>query len=296
MDNNPYQLDKKLVRESFDRAAARYDEVAVLQRKIGRRLLERLDLIKLQPQRIVDIGAGTGELSTALTKRYKGSEVLTLDLSPAMLKHARQRRGMVDKWFGKQHFVCADLEQLPLADNSADMIFSNFAIQWCSDLDLAFSEFQRVLRSNGLLLFTTFGPDTLKELRQAWRAVDDNIHVNSFIDMHDIGDALLRARLSDPVMDTERLTLTYKDGMDLMHDLKAMGAHNVTCGRNHALTGKQKLKRMLIAYEQFRSGAGRLPATHEVVYGHAWGSDAKPDQQLRDGTAHIPLSEIKFKR
>ena len=293
MHQDPYQLDKRLVRESFDRAAASYDEVALLQQEVGRRLLERLDLIKLQPKRIVDIGAGTGELSSALGRHYKGCEVITLDLAPNMLKQARKRQGIVDRWFGKQRFICGDAEQLPLADNSIDMVFSNFAIQWCSDLDQAFKEFQRVLKPGGLLLFTTFGPDTLKELRQAWRAVDDTVHVNSFIDMHDIGDALLRAKLSDPVMDTERLTLTYQDGMKVMRDLKAMGAHNVTSGRHHGLTGKQKLKQMLTAYEQYRNAEGQLPASYEVVYGHAWGSNAQPQQQVDDNEVHIPLTQLK---
>jgi malonyl-CoA O-methyltransferase len=293
MDNTPYQLDKRLVRESFDRAAHSYDEVAILQREIGQRLLERLDLIKLQPQTIVDIGAGTGELGAALAKRYKDSEVILLDLAPRMLKLARQRQGMMERWFGKQRFVCGDAEQLPLADNSVDMLFSNFALQWCSDLDRAFAEFQRVLRPGGLLLFTTFGPDTLTELRQAWRAVDDAVHVNTFIDMHDIGDALMRARLAEPVMDAERLTLTYQDGMGVMRDLKAMGAHNVSAGRHHGLTGKQKLQQMLTAYEQFRDSEGLLPASYEVVYGHAWGSEAQPGQRSEDGAVHIPLSQLK---
>ncbi len=290
MDNTPYQLNKRLVRESFDRAAPGYDDVALLQQTIAQRLLERLDLIKLQPQRILDVGAGTGQLTLQLTRRYKNCEVIALDLAPAMLKLARQRLGMLDKWFGKQRFICGDADHLPLADNSVDMIISNFAIQWCSDLDQTFTEFQRVLKPDGLLLFTTFGPDTLKELRQAWRTVDDAIHVNSFIDMHDIGDAMMRAKFSDPVMDTERLTLTYKDGMAVMRDLKAMGAHNVSAGRSHALTGKQKLQQMLCAYDKFKNSDGLLPATYEVVYGHAWG--AAPAPQHHDGEIHIPLTQI----
>ncbi|MDZ4261726.1 MAG: malonyl-ACP O-methyltransferase BioC [Pseudomonadota bacterium] len=290
MDNTPYQLNKRLVRESFDRAAPGYDDVALLQQTIAQRLLERLDLIKLQPQRILDVGAGTGQLTLQLTRRYKNCEVIALDLAPAMLKLARQRLGTLDKWFGKQRFICGDADHLPLADNSVDMIISNFAIQWCSDLDQTFTEFQRVLKPDGLLLFTTFGPDTLKELRQAWRTVDGAIHVNSFIDMHDIGDAMMRAKFSDPVMDTERLTLTYKDGMAVMRDLKAMGAHNVSAGRSHALTGKQKLQQMLSAYDKFKNSDGLLPATYEVVYGHAWGTTPAP--QHHDGEIHIPLTQI----
>lgn len=293
MDNSQYQLDKRLIRESFDRAAAGYDEVAILQQEVGQRLLERLELIKLEPSRIIDVGAGTGQLSSELARRYKGSEVIAVDLAPKMLNQARQRLGMTARWFGKQRFLCGDADHLPLADNSVEMIFSNFAIQWCSDLDQTFVEFQRVLKPGGLLLFTTFGPDTLKELRQAWRAVDDAVHVNSFIDMHDIGDAMLRAGFSDPVMDTERLTLTYKDGMAVMRDLKAMGAHNISAGRNHSLTGKAKLKQMLAAYEGFRNDEGLLPASYEVVYGHAWGAENVSQAAPSDGAVHVALDQIK---
>ncbi len=296
MHQDQYQLDKRLIRESFNRAASSYDELALLQQEVGQRLLERLELIKLEPKRIIDIGAGTGQLSQELSQRYKKCEVIAYDIAPEMLKKARQRQNITARWFGKQRFLCGDAEHLPLADNSVDMIFSNFAIQWCSDLDQAFREFQRVLKPEGLLLFTTFGPDTLKELRQAWKAVDNDVHVNSFIDMHDIGDALIRAKVSDPVMDTEKLTLTYKEGMGVMRDLKAMGAHNVTAGRNHTLTGKQKLQQMLSAYEQFRNAEGLLPATYEVVYGHAWGTDIKPKPQLEEGAVAVPISEIKFNR
>lgn len=294
MHQDIYQLDKRLVRAAFDRAATNYDAVALLQQEIGRRLLERLELIKLQPQRIVDVGAGTGELSHNLSKRYKGCEVISLDLATNMLKQARQRQNTLDKWFGKQRFVCGDAEHLPFTDNSVDMLFSNFALQWCPDLDQTFAEFQRVLKPNGLLLFTTFGPDTLKELRQAWHKVDETVHVNTFIDMHDIGDAMIRAHFGDPVMDAEHMTLTYKDGFGVMRDLKSMGAHNVTAGRNHGLTGKHKLQQMLSAYEEFRSTDGQLPATYEVIYGHAWGSEPSTKQQQNtDDLVHVPLSQLR---
>jgi len=289
-----YQLNKRLIRESFDRAASSYDEVAILQQEVGQRLLERLELIKLQPQRLIDVGAGTGAISHQLARRYDRCEVITFDLASQMLKQARQRLSLTSRWFGRQRFLCGDAEQLPLADNSVDMIFSNFAIQWCPDLDQTFREFQRILKPEGLLLFTTFGPDTLKELRQAWQAVDKAVHVNSFIDMHDIGDALMRAQLGDPVMDTENLTLTYQDGMGVMRDLKAMGAHNVTAGRNHGLTGKQKLQQMLANYEAFRNSDGLLPATYEVIYGHAWGTNKTPTQHAEESsTVRIPISHIQ---
>jgi len=176
-----------------------------------------------------------------------------------------------------ESYRCGDAEDLPLADNSVDLIFSSLTLQWCGELDRAFAEFKRVLKPEGLLMFSSFGPDTLKELRESWRLADmstdernEKMHVNDFIDMHDIGDALLRAGLSDPVMDVENFTLTYSDAYQLMRELKALGAHNVANARRHSLTGKTRLKNMVSEYENFRVD-GLLPATYEVVYGHAWG-------------------------
>jgi malonyl-CoA O-methyltransferase len=189
-----------------------------------------------------------------------------------------QQARRIKPWLSKLRFVCGDIESLPFADASADMIFSNLCLQWARDLDQTFAEFRRVLKADGVLMFTTFGPDTLKELRHSWAQVDDRIHVNSFIDMHDIGDALLRAGLSEPVMDVEQFTLTYPDVRGLMRDLKQVGAHNVTQGRRRSLTGKSRLSAMQQAYEGFRQG-DVLPASYEVVYGHAWiGATARPSQ------------------
>lgn len=259
-------LHKHSLRTAFDRAAERYDEVAVLQREVGERIMQRLEYVRIEPATILDVGAGTGVFSQALSRRYGKSRVLALDLAPRMLAQARRRKG----WFSRQGFVCGDAESLPIADASIDLIFSNFTLQWCSELDRTFAEFRRVLRPGGLLMFSTLGPDTLKELRQSWRAVDDAPHVHDFLDMHDIGDALLRAGLSDPVMDVENFTLTYPDAMQLMRELKIIGAHNAAMHRKQGLTGKGELKKMLAAYETLRRD-GMLPASYEVVYGHAWG-------------------------
>lgn len=280
--------DKRRVREAFDRAAARYDEAAVLQREVGTRLVERLELIRLQPERILDLGAGTGHCSAALAARYPKARLLSLDLAPGMLQRARSR---LNWWQRRRHqYVCADAEALPLADASVDLLFSNLTLQWCADLERTFAEFRRVLRPGGLLLFSTFGPDTLKELRAAWAAVDGGAHVNEFVDMHDIGDAMLRARLADPVMDREDITLTYGEVRTLLHDLKAIGAHHVNAGRAPGMTGKGKFRRMLEAYEAYRRD-GRLPATYEVLYGHAWALEAAP-QTGPEGEVHIGLEQI----
>jgi malonyl-CoA O-methyltransferase len=257
--------DKRQARRSFESAAGCYDQAAVLQREVGERLLERLDLMKLQPERVLDLGTGTGQCIAGLLGRYAKTEVVALDIAFPMLAHARKR----GRWLRRPRCVCADAERLPFADNSFDLLFSNLMLQWCVDLDRAFAEFQRVLRPGGLLLFSSFGPDTLKELRSSWQSVDDYSHVNAFLDMHEVGDALLRARFADPVMDVERLTVTYPDVWKLMRELKQIGAHNVTAGRSRGLTGKARMQQLVAAYEQYRF-SGVLPASYEIVNGHAW--------------------------
>ncbi len=284
MAYDPGRIDKAQARHAFGRAAASYDGMAVLQREIGARMAERLDLIKLVPQRVLDAGCGTGAETARLLKRYPKAEVVALDFAEPMLSRARNRGG----WWRKPHCVCADLEALPLAADSVDLLWSNLALQWLNDLDTAFAEAWRVLRPGGLFMFTSFGPDTLKELRAAWAAVDGASHVSPFLDMHDVGDALVRARFADPVMDAEQLTLTYRDARQLMAELKGIGAHNVTSARPRGLTGKTRLSTMLSAYEGFRVD-GRLPATYEVVYGHAW---APAQKTGGDGEVRIAVDAI----
>jgi malonyl-CoA O-methyltransferase len=283
--------DKRLVRAAFEKAAARYDEAAVLQREIGTRLLERLELMKLAPQRMLEVGSGTGFCSTQLAARYPQAQFIALDIAHGMLRNARQRFGWWQRLRRGPGFVCADAESLPLADAAVDLLFSNVTLQWCNDPEHTFAEFMRVLKPGGLLLFSTFGPDTLKELRAAWRTVDDAMHVNLFSDMHDLGDGLLRNGFADPVMDREDIVLTYSDARTLMRDLKTIGAHNVNRGRHSGLTGKNKLNAMLAAYEQFRRD-GRLPASYEIVYGHAW-APLTPRQQRHDGTTTISFAQLQ---
>lgn len=264
MTDSPYQRDQALLRRNFDRAAGGYDQVAALQRVVGSRLLERLDPIRLSPRRIIDLGAGTGRLAAQLTRRYAEAEVAQLDLAFNMLAESRRRKPLA-----RQHFLCAAAERLPLIDACVEFVFSNLMLQWASRLDRALAEARRVLKPEGLILFSTLGPGSLAELRESWARVDDRVHVNAFIDMHDVGDALIRAGFADPVMETEDFTLLYDDGLALMRELQQLGASNVNKGRPRALTGKRKLHGMLTEYETRRQD-GSLPATFEVVYGHAW--------------------------
>jgi len=280
-------IDKQQMRLAFARAAQDYDAAAVLQREVGDRLLERLDYIHFTPDTILDVGAGTGYCTGLLHKHYPKARVLALDIAQPMLRYARHKSSLWSRLRNKTEYLCADAEALPLADNSVDMVFSNLTLQWVNQLEQTLSEFKRVLRPGGMLLFSTFGPDTLIELQQAWRAVDSYTHVNAFIDLHDIGDAMLRVQLAEPVMDAERFTLTYPDVFKLMRELKAIGAHNVTQQRARGLTGKTAFKRVQQEYEQFRQ-QDVLPASYEVVYGHAWA----PAQQ-EPGVATVMLDHIQ---
>ncbi len=285
---NEFLIDKRQMRRAFSRAAQNYDATAVMQREVCSRMLERLDYIKLQPAHILDAGSGTGWGTRQLTQRYPGAQTIALDIAIGMLQTARGRSGWWQKLFGgaKQMPVCADIEALPLASDSVEMVWSNLAVQWCNDLPAVLIELHRVLKVDGLLMFSTFGPDTLKELRQAFNGVDQHNHINRFTDMHDIGDMLVHGGFADPVMDMEYITLTYDDVRGVLQDLKTIGAHNATAGRSPGLMGKNAWARLIDNYERLRSN-GKLPATFEVVYGHAW----KPQPRVtRDGAAIIQTS------
>ncbi len=269
MSDNPV-LDKRVVRRSFDRAAPTYDAAAVLQHEVCLRSLERLDFIRHAPARILDAGCGTGNAWRGLAARYPGARLVALDLAPGMLRQASATVAWHQRLLGRAPAaICGDLEQLPLAAGCIDLAWSNLALQWVNVLPQAFAEMRRVLAPGGLFMFTTFGPDTLKELRAAQTGTDGHTHVSDFIDMHDIGDLLVQAGFADPVIDMETFTLTYSDVKALMRDLKAIGARNAAANRPPALSGKAWLEAVTRNYEPLRRD-GKLPATFEVVYGHAW--------------------------
>lgn len=283
---NPFDIDLGQLRRNMDLAAPLYDEAAMLQREVCERLLERLELVRLNPGRALDAGCRTGQLAAGLARRYRRAGISALDLSTAMLTRARSRQGL----FRKFQRICGALADLPLAGDSHDLVVSNLALHWDASLDPIFSEFARVLRPGGLLSFATFGPDTLKELRQAWSSADACSHVNLFMDMHDVGDALVRAGFADPVLDVEHITVHYSDLQALVTDLRNTGESNLTAGRSRGLTSVARYRALTTAYEALRGPAG-LPATYEVIYGHAWAC-APVQRSSPDGETMIPLANL----
>jgi len=279
-------VDKHQLRRSFEKAAASYDAAAVLQHEVCRRMLSRLDYVRHEPAAILDAGTGTGNVIAALRSRYPRASIYALDIALAMVRRAQARVPWWRRLAGGGVLpICGDLERLPLRAGAVAMVWSNLALQWVDEPQRAFAELRRVIAPGGLLMFSTFGPDTLKELRQAYQAADRYNHVNRFVDMHDLGDMLLHAGFAEPVMDMEYITLTYADVRALMRDLKAIGAHNVTAGRRHGMTARAILEAVERSYETMRR-EGRLPATFEVVYGHAWAPAART---TADGKPIIPI-------
>jgi len=250
------------IRNNFNVASSNYDDNAFLQNEIANRLSEKLKVISIKPQTIIDLGSGTGLLSNKTAEIFPNANLVCVDFAQkSLLKNPQNLK------------VCANAYELPFASNSVDFIVSNLMMQWCPDLKTLFNECFRVLKPQGLFLFTTFGPDTLKELKRSWSAVDSSAHVNNFIDMHDIGDQMLQSGFQSPIMEMENIILTYEKVLDLMHDLKSIGAQNVS-DRSKTLTGKTKFKKMIEMYESYRSD-GKLPATYEVIYGHAWKNEKR---------------------
>lgn len=272
--SKPFSYDYKKVRHNFDRSSTTYDEAAVLQREIADRLLQRLEYIQKSPEMILDLGSGTGYVTKYLLDNYKQATLTAIDLSPKMCDVTKQQGG----WFRKPQVVCANAQELPFADNAFDCVISSLMLQWCDDLEQTFTGINRVLKSEGLFSFSTFGPDTLKELNLAWQAVDDHAHTHPFIDMHDVADTLLTAGFEQPVVDMEMITLTYSSVHLLLKDLKMIGANNALTHRAKGLTGRQTIRKLEEAYEKFRTDDGLYPLSYEVIYGHCWGKPSLEDK------------------
>jgi malonyl-CoA O-methyltransferase len=288
--SDEFFLDPRTVRRSFDRACRTYDAAAAVQGEIRTRMLERLDIVRLQPTTVLDLGAGTGHASRELKRRYPSAQVIALDSSLAMLRASAPQQRFLRRFAP----VCGDAHRLPVRSQSFDLVLSNLLLEWCHEPDAVFGEVARVLRPKGLFTFTTVGPDTLKEVRELWRGVDPFTHVHRFIDMHDLGDALLRAGFAEPVMDTERLTVTYRDLSTLLDEIRGSGARNIAQGRPHGLTGRARGALVRSRSEELVRN-GPLCVSVEVIHGHAWSVGERTSRRVGDEVL-VSLDSLRTRR
>jgi len=285
--NTPEGLDARSVRRWFDRASKTYAGVASLQGEVREELLARLDFFDLSPGVVLDLGAGLGESTLALRRRFPRACVIPVDLSSAML---RQGVGRGSFW-RRPMALCADTRRLPLADGTVDLAFSSLMLQWCDVPLLAFREIARVLRPGGLLLASTFGPLTLQELRSAWASADTTPHVSQFPDLPELAGQLSAGGFQEPVLDIEQQQRYYPDSMALQRELQALGARNADHARRRSLTGKSRWRAMTAQYETRRMAQG-LPATWELIYMAAFsGGPARPLAEA--GEQRFPASAIR---
>jgi malonyl-CoA O-methyltransferase len=260
------------IQRRFDRAAAGFDDADFVHAVTRDGVFRRLQPLLLTPKTILDLGSATGAMGRLLRKRFKRAHIVSLDLSYAMLERGRTDRS----WFSRSSFVQGDAHQLPFAEASFDIVVANQALPWAPNPQPVFEEVSRVLRDGGVFAFATLGPDSLQEIGRAWATVDSGAHVQRFPDMHDIGDGLVRAGLRDPVLDVDRLSVSYEDTDSLFADLTRAGARNVLADRSNGMVGKKKFRAMADALAA--SGAsGRVMLELELVYGHCWGSGPKND-------------------
>ncbi|MEO6078190.1 MAG: malonyl-ACP O-methyltransferase BioC [Steroidobacteraceae bacterium] len=286
-------IDPAAVARSFGAASSSYDAAAGLQTAVRNELLSRLDLLRQTPRAVLDLGAGTGVAAAEIKRRFRRAAVTAADIAAPMLQVARRR----SRFWRPIRCVEADARALPFDDASFDLVFTSLMLQWLQPPDAALREIRRVLKPGGLLLASSFGPETLQELRSAWAAADNGVHVNEFIDMHDLGSALGRAGFMEPVLDVDRHRRHYRDTRALMQELKALGAHNLNAQRARGLTGRGAFARMNAAYESLRQPAG-LPATWQVVHAVGWAADAPTGEATafsRDasGEVHIDAASLR---
>ena len=286
--------DPSHVRRAHARAAATFDGAAALHREVRARLMESLDYLESHtPEVILDVGAGTGHGAAALKKRWPKAQVIAVDAAPAMLREARRQAG----WWKPFQRVAADAAALPLADNSVDVIFSNLCLHWVEDLPAVFAGFRRVLKPGGLLLCSSFGPETLIELDEAFASTDNMPHVSRFAPIAQFGDALMTAGFRDPVLDRDLFTLTYADLPALMQELRALGATNARKDRRRTLTGRARFAAAAAAYEPLRRADGTLPSSWDVIYAHAWAPPpGAPIRGQGEDIAAVPVSAIPIRR
>ena len=287
-------FETRQIRHAYGRAARHYSQAAVLQREVEKRLIESLDYLEdRQPQVVLDVGCGPGNASALLKKRWPKAQVIALDAAVPMLQQAKKAAG----WWKPFQRVCGDAAALPLADQSVDVIFSNLTLQWLEDLPAVFAGFRRVLKPEGLLVCSTYGPETLVELREAFAAADDAPHVSPFVQIAQFGDALMMAGFRDPVLDRDLFTLTYPSMDALTGELKALGATNALVTRRRTLTGRGRFARASAAYEPLRNAQGKLPSSWEVIYAQAWApAPGAPIRERGHDLAAVPVSAIPIRR
>jgi malonyl-CoA O-methyltransferase len=288
MNSAPSVLDPREVARCFGAASRSYDAAAWLQAAARAELLSRFDLLPAAPAAVLDLGAGTGLAARAIKRRYRRAAVTAADIAVPMLEVARRHSSL----WRPLRCVQADARALPFEDASFDVVFTNLMLQWLLPPDAALAEMRRVLRPGGLLLASSFGPETLRELRAAWQAGDGGVHVNEFVDVHDLGSALARAGFVEPVLDVDRVVRHYADARALMRELKALGAHNVDARRARGLTGRRTFDRMNAAYEALRQPAG-LPATWQLVYAVGWAPLHAAGRHAQAGETHIGIEELR---
>ncbi len=260
------KVSRDQVKTAFAKAATSYNEAAVVQKEILVRLLDKLNVLQEgHVHALLDIGSGTGLASNSLRKQYGETSYYAIDFALPMLAWARNEYKA-----NYQYAVCGEVESLPFQERSLDIIFSASTFQWCNDIGAAFQESCRVLKDQGLLLFSSFGPDTLKELRHCFAQVDEHPHVSAFIDMQSLGDGLLASGFQSPVMESETITVEYSDPMQLLKDLQDTGATNHLEQRARGLMTRRRLNDVMREYEKFVLPNGKYPASYEVIYGHGW--------------------------
>ena len=279
------ELRPRDVRRRFDRAAGRFHEADFVHRVTREGLLERMRPMTAGAATVIDLGSATGAAIPLLEKRFRRARVIAVDFSAAMLQVVRSKKPL----FSRRHAVQADARALPFADASIDVVFSNLMLPWVDDLDTVFASIARVLRRDGLFVFSTLGPDSFMEIRDAWRAVDTGEHVNRFPDMHDVGDGLVRVGLRDPVLDVDRLSVSYRSTGALLRDLTASGARNSLDNRQRGLMGRERFRRFT---DTFFGATDDPSLTLELVYGHCWGGGANP----RSGEFAIDAGKIPLRR
>lgn len=274
------------VRRRFDSAAASFDSAEFVHTVTRDGLFARLAPLVIEADRVLDLGSATGSAAKQLRKRFAGARVIALDISNAMLREARRKRGRFS--LARTSFVQANASSLPFRDQSVDVVFSNLLLPFIDDPKRVFEEVARVLRKDGVFAFAALGPDSLLEISRAWNRVDSYAHVNRFLDMHDLGDLLIGAGLRDPVLDVDRLSVQYENARKLFADITSVGARNALRQRNPSLVGKRRFEEMLTALTAEASD-GKIRLDLELVYGHCWGGGAKrtPTHFAVDAS-HIP--------